>query len=127
MSSLNLENDRGWHDIVIFDRKTSKETKYKIPVELTVFETERMLELSEQIDKIFNEQISNDGSAQFRLYSKKSTEMCTILFQHFQPQITSENIEKMLTFKDIAEITGFFQSNRYLKEKEESSKKTIAD
>lgn len=126
--SLNLENDRGCHEIIVFDKNVNKETKYKIPVELTVFETEKMLELSEQLDKIFNEQISDDGSAQFRLYVKKTSEMCAILFQHFQPKITTEYVEKMLTIQQMLEITGFFQSNRFLKEKEDAeSKKMIAD
>ena len=129
MSHLNLHENKGWHTIEIKEENgTVKE--FKIPVELTVADTENMLAMYDDIDKLQDEQIRDDGSAQLRLFWDKMFGMTLILFQKYQPEITELYLRKNLTSNDVLALTGFFSSNRYLKtqaENNDKAKKAIAD
>ena len=126
MAHLNLHDEKKFHTVEIRD-KTGQLKSFKIPIELTVAETERMLALYEEVDKLQDEPIQ-DESAQLRYFWEKMFGMATILFQHFQPEIDEQYLRENLTSHDVLTLSGFFQNNRYLKLKEqEDEKKALAD
>jgi hypothetical protein len=124
MAHLNL-TDKKYHTLTLRD-KNGIEKEYKIPVELTVAETEAVLALYEEVDELMTAVVS-DETSQFRFFWDKMFGMCTILFQHYQPEITETDLRNLLSTNDVLTLTNFFNSNRYLKVKEENEKKALAD
>lgn len=121
MSHLNLHESQRWHTVEI--KETNGNVKeFKIPIELTVADTERMLAMYDEIDALQDEQIRDDGSAQLRLFKDKIFAMTLILFQVYQPDISERYLQDNLTYSDALTLTGFFQSNRFLKIKSENEK-----
>lgn len=119
MSHLNLHESKGWHTVEIKE-SNGVIKEFKIPIELTVAETEEMLVMYDEIDRLQDELIRDDGSAQLRLFWDKMFAMVYILFKVYQPDITELYLRQNLTSNDVIALTGFFSSNRYLKTKAEN-------
>lgn len=110
MKTLNLYKNRKSTAI-----KVGKDT-YLIPNEYTVEEVERMLELRvkrEEMNKA--EAIVGLEQAQYREYLNVVFDQLSILFQHFQPEVTSEELKKRITEKEALEIVDFYNEHRQSK------------
>lgn len=91
----------------------------KIPYELSVEEVERLLEINVQIDKLAEQKIDDeDFNAQtesLKTFWSFLFAQCTIIFRHYQPEVTEEYLRKHLSDTVALEITGFFENNRTYK------------
>jgi len=128
MGRLKLKGLDSYHTVEVMVDGKWKE--FKIPIELSVGETEEILELHEEVEKAQEELIREDGSAQLRYVFEKMLAICFVLFKRYQPDTTIEFLQDNLTQNDIMTIAGYFQSNRYLQQKEQKGgdeKKQQAD
>lgn len=119
MPILTLTNDRGYHEIEVFeDDKFVR--KLRIPKEFKVAEIERVLDLQTEAEQIAKERVDGDGSEQSRLFWDKIFIILEVLFKVYQPEITQVELRKWFSYDQALKITGFFENNRFLNTKEES-------
>lgn len=88
---------------------------YKIPNEFTVEEFERLLEKRSVYEKIKNEEVvEGHEDAQKKRFFNAVFNQLVILFQHYHPDMTADELKKILTPKEALEILNFFDEYRHL-------------
>lgn len=118
MHALDLYKSRTHSEVKLADGKT-----YKTPNEFTVEEVERVLELEIErnaLEKMQAEDVKNltPENAEFKRYMGIVFSQLTILFQHYQPEITTEYLKSVMTQKEALGMLGFFQKYRHIAIKE---------
>lgn len=108
MKTLNLYTERSFNIVKLADGK-----EYKIPNELTVEEVERLLERQIAVESVAQQKVDGDGNQQLRQFWDLVFQEIEILFQHFHPKTTADELRKILTYKQALDIIGFYKSNRY--------------
>jgi hypothetical protein len=118
--------DRAYHTLDIAMEKGIVK-QFKIPAELTVSEIERLLEAQIKIDKLADEQVSDTGTAQLRLYWSYIYAQLEIIFRHFHPEVDADYLKLNLLPTDAIRILAFFSENRYIEKpvEETDSKKKL--
>jgi len=131
MQTLNLYKDRQPY-IVNIELKGKAKT-FKIPNELTIEESERLLEAELQIAELSKQEVANkkDGEEKLDQYFSGVYQYLLILFSKYQPEIeTAEDIKKMMTQAEAIRVIEFFKKKRFLHllglddEESESKKKS---
>lgn len=112
MPVLDLYKERKHTTIKLADSK-----EYKIPNEYTVAEAERLLELREQQEALEKEEVE-DQPTQLKKFWALVFDQLSILFQHYQPEVTAEYLKKHITQNEGLAMLGFFQKYRHLALKE---------
>jgi len=106
--------ERAYHTIEIAESWRKRRT-LSIPYELTVEEVERLLELNERIDRLYEEEVADDPTKMLekvREYWGYVFNQVTILLQHCQPEITDEYCRNKLSEQDALRIIQFFDLHR---------------
>lgn len=112
MHALDLYKSRKHSVVTLADGK-----EYKIPNEYTVEEVERLLELRVEQEAIEKEEVV-DKDGQLPRFWSVVFDQITILFQHYQPEVTTEYLKSVITQNEALEMLGFFQKYRHLALKE---------
>ena len=114
METLDLYKDRRPYNVVV-DIK-GKKTTFKIPTELTVEESERLLEAEIRANALAKEEAGEKEEAEMKLehYFNNLLEYILILIGHYQPAITMEELKKTLTQSEIIKIFDFFRKQRFI-------------
>lgn len=123
MSKLDIYAPRPYHVLEIAMEKGIKKT-FKIPSELTIGEVERLLETQSKLDKLQDEQATDGGTAQLRLYWGYIYAQLEIIFRHYQPEVDADYLRENLLPKDAIAILNFFAENRYIDKEENSDDKS---
>lgn len=113
MPHLDLFKERKFSVIKLGDGK-----EYKLPAEFTVEEVERILEIREETEAVEAEEVIDDGKAQRERHAGLLFSQLEIMFQHYQPDIDSKRLRKILTLNEAMEILGFFSKYRHIAIKE---------
>jgi len=93
-------------------------SEYKLPNEYTVEEVERVLELHEEIEALEQQEVVGDGKAQRERHTALIFAQLEVMFGHYQPDITAEQLQKVITHNEALEIVGFFRKYRHTAFKE---------
>lgn len=92
--------------------------EYKIPNEYTVEEVERLLELRVEIEALESRDAEdatlNRDNVHFKAYLDLVFAQLTIIFQHYQPEVTTEYLKSVVTQNEALEMLGFFQKYRHI-------------
>lgn len=115
MQTLNLYKDRQPY-IVNLELK-GKVKSFKIPNELTIEESERLLEAELQIAELSKQQVENkkDEDEKLEQYFGSLYQYLLILFSKYQSEIeTVEDIKKMMTQQEAIRVLEFFKKKRFL-------------
>lgn len=114
MDTLDLYKDRKPYEVILEVRGGKQ--SFKIPTELTVEESERLLETEIRISKISNEEQSNkkEDKEKVQKYFDSLLEYILILLEHYQPEITMAKLKKLVTNVEALKIFEFFKKQRYL-------------
>lgn len=115
MQTLNLYKDRQPY-IVNLELKGKMKT-FKIPNELTIQESERLMEAEIQISELSKQEVENkkDGEEKLDQYFNGVYQYLLILFSKYQPEIeTAEDIKKMMTQAEAIRVIEFFKKKRFL-------------
>jgi len=109
MPHLDLYKTREHSTVKLEDGKT-----YKIPNEFTVEELERLYEKRQAFEAIKSEPVDDDKVEEQteRLYQAAFAQL-EIVFQHYQPDITADELRQLLTPSEALEILGFFDEYRH--------------
>jgi hypothetical protein len=126
MATLDLYKNRQFNSVKLTDKTTQKEIEYKLPNEYTVEEIERLLELQVQRESMEKQDVKDRGEEQLQEFWRVVFDQLEILFQHYQPEITSATLRSLLTHKEALEIVGFYNTNRFQKNSEKPSGKKKA-
>lgn len=125
MRALNLYKSRKCSTVKLNDGKT-----YKLPNEYTVEEVERLLELRAEQEALETQEVTEE-EAQLNKFWVVVFDQIEIIFQHYQPEVTSTDLKKLLTHNEALEILGFFDKYRHQaikeinQESEKDSKKKV--
>jgi hypothetical protein len=115
MQTLNLYKDRQPY-IVNLELKGKKKT-FKIPNELTIEESERLLEAELQIAELSKQEVESkkDENEKIGQYFGSLYQYLLVLFSKYQPEIeTVEDIKKMMTQQEAIRVLEFFKKKRFL-------------
>ena len=114
MDTLDLYKDRQPYEVIL-EVKGGKKT-YKIPTELTIEETERILEVELRINATAKEEIENKKDEKIKLdrYFSFLLEYILILLQHYQHEITLDDLKKTISRAEAIRIFEFFKKQRFL-------------
>jgi len=126
MPTLDLYKVRKPNTVKVFNRLTQKTCEYLIPIEYTVEEVERFLELQaqrEKFEKVFIEKGKEEEQVMY--HYKVVFDQIEILFQHHQPELNSEELKKILTYKDALDVLSFFKKYRSVQSQNDSAKKKL--
>ena len=108
MNTLDLYKERKHSEIKLSDGIT-----YKIPNEYTVEEVERLLELQMKREKIENaEVVQEKQEEQIKHFHESVFAQLEVIFQHYQPEMTTEVLKKKITINEALEMVGFFEKHR---------------
>lgn len=121
MQALDLYKSRKHSVITLADGK-----EYKIPNEYTVEEVERLLELRAEQEAIESEEVE-DKDGQLPKFWNVVFDQITILFQHYQPEITTEYLKSVITQNEALEMLGFFQKYRHIALREIAQEKSQSE
>jgi len=115
METLDLYKDRRPYTVIL-EVKGGKKT-FKIPTELTVEESERLLEAEIRISALSKEEVEagKEAERQLDVYFALLKEYILILLQHYQPKLEMDDLNKMLSRAEIVKIFEFFKKQRFLK------------
>ena len=131
MQTLNLYKDRQPYTVNL--ELKGKMKTFKIPNELTIQESERLMEAEIQISELSKQEVANkkDGEEKLDQYLSGVYQYLLILFSKYQPEIeTAEDIKKMMTQAEAIRVIEFFKKKRFLHllglddEESESKKKS---
>jgi len=131
MQTLNLYKDRQPYTVNL--ELKGKMKTFKIPNELTIQESERLMEAEIQISELSKQEVANkkDGEEKLDQYFSGVYQYLLILFSKYQPEIeTAEDIKKMMTQAEAIRVIEFFKKKRFLHllglddEESESKKKS---
>lgn len=130
MQTLNLYKDRQPYTVNL--ELKGKIKTFKIPNELTIEESERLIEAEIQIAELSKQEVQNkkDGEEKLEEYFKSLYQYLLILFSKYQPEIeTTEDIKKMMTQQEAIRVLEFFKKKRLLHllglDEEETKKKRL--
>jgi hypothetical protein len=91
-----------------------KKQEFQIPTELTVAETERILErevlLSAVMVKEVEEAEKKDAISEF---VDAAVGYLEVLFNRYHPEMTADLLKETLTHREVIRITQFFKAKRY--------------
>jgi len=115
METLDLYKDRKPYTVIL-EVKGGKKT-FKIPTELTVEESERLLEAEIRISALSKEEVEEGKEAEKQLdvYFALLKEYILILLQHYQTKLEMADLNKMLSRAEVVKIFEFFKKQRFLK------------
>lgn len=112
MQTLNLYKDRRPYDIILDVR--GKQKTFKIPTEITVEESERLLETEIKIKKLFGQEVDTKNKQEkIDEYFDTLLEYILVLLEHYQ-DITKEELKKMMSQAEIIRVFEFFKQQRFL-------------
>lgn len=120
MQSKNIFKDRRFTILKIKDRD------FKIPNEYTVEEVERLLELEVKQKDIEKEYVADEyveKAEQLKGFYKVIFGRLEIMLQHYQPEITADEIRSMVTHTEALDILDWFEQHRYFEASEDVKKK----
>lgn len=133
MENLDLYKDRAPYTVNL-EVKGGKKT-FKIPTELTVEESERLLEIEMRIAAASKEEASGNkrqDKQKVDAYIGFLLEYILILLQHYQPELDMAALKKMVSRAEAIKIFEFFKRQRFLKilgldtsDQDDGSKKKI--
>ncbi len=131
MQTLNLYKDRQPY-IVNLELKGKKKS-FKIPNELTIEESERLLEAEIQIAELSKQQVENkaDEEEKINAYFNSLYQYLLILFSKYQPEFERvEDVKKIMTHQEAIRILEFFKKKRFvhllgLDDEPETKKKSL--
>jgi hypothetical protein len=114
MDTLDLYKDRTPYNVVL-EVKGGKKT-FKIPTELTVEETERLLEAELKISAIVKQEVEDkkDEKEKVDQYFSFLLEYILLLLQHYQKNLTMTDLRKMISRAEAIRIFEFFKKQRFL-------------
>lgn len=101
--------------------------EYKIPNEYTVEEVERLLELTEEGDRIKAKKVTEgtpEAEASLVLFWDNIFAQLEIIFSSLNPEVDVAQIKAEVTHNEALEIIGFFNEYRALASTEKQSEKT---
>lgn len=108
MATLDLFKKRRYSEI-----KLNSGEVFKIPNEYTVEEVERLLELQIIQKKLESSEVNEEKKdKQILSFFNIIFDQLEIIFQNYQPNITSDYLKKHLTQNEALEIIGFFNKYR---------------
>lgn len=99
------------------------ERDFKLPNEYTVEEVERLLELKTKRDEIENEVASDDKKeqeSQLVAFWGIVFDQLEVIFQHYQPDITADDLRSLISHHEALGILGFYDKYRFISQKNES-------
>lgn len=130
MSTLDLFKTRPFNTVTLTDPKTQQPIVFKIPNEYLVEEVERLIEIQILRHKLEKTEYDTDDkkaeTKHLNEYWRIVFDQLEILFQHYHPEVTGEQLRSMLTHKEALEIIGFYNDNKFQEnpqEKTDSKKK----
>jgi hypothetical protein len=114
METLNLFKDR--HPYEIITELKGKKKTFKIPNELTIEESERLLEAEIQIMSLSKQEIGDkkDEEEKIKQYFNNLYQYLLVLFNRYQPEITLSDLKGMMSQAEAIRILEFFKSKRFL-------------
>lgn len=113
METLDLYKERRPYTVIL-EVKGGKKT-FKIPTELTVEESERMLEAEIRVNALAKQEVEEETSEEvLDRYFNNLLEYILVLLEHYQPDLTMEKLKKMLTRAEVVRIFEFFKKQRFL-------------
>lgn len=129
MATLNLYKEREPHKIVL--ENDGKKKEFKLPTRYTVEETERLLEAQIKITKEADKEVdvSEDDTEEYinktKSYWDAVFNQLIILFNHYHPELTKEELKRLLTRDEAIQIILFYreQQAKEVKEAAEEGKK----
>jgi hypothetical protein len=110
--TLDLYKSRQPYEVIL--EVKGKKKSFKIPSELTVEESERLLESEIKIKMMVNEKVSDDAEKKLEIYFGTLIDYMLVLLQHYQPEITADKIKKMMSRSDLEKVFEFFKQQRYI-------------
>lgn len=108
MATLDLYKQRKPHTIVVEDKGEPRELL--IPNSYTVEEIERILELQVRIDELAKKEASGEkeeARKQIDTFWDAIFEQLLVLFERYQPDMTLEELKRLLTRDEAQEIIVF--------------------
>jgi len=128
MPTLDLYKERKHATVILKDQRTQEPKEFKIPNEYTVEEIERLLELQKKRTSIESENVGENEAEQLQRFWSVVFEQLEILFQHYQPELTADDLRSWVTHQEALEILGFYDKYRLLeRDNAKSSKKKVHD
>ena len=113
MENLDLYKDRTPYSVTL-EVKGGKKT-FKIPTELTVEESERLLEAEIKISDLMKQEVDqSESDAKLKEYFDNLFAYLQILFSHYQPETTVESLRKIMTQAEAVRVLEFFKRKRFL-------------
>lgn len=120
MPTLQLYKDRRFNTI-----KIGKD-EYKIPIEYTVEEAERVLELQIDQERIESQKLGDsmaEKKYQLKSFWDNVFAQLEIMFQRYQPELTASDLKKIISGDRALDILRFFDKYRKTKLAHQESKK----
>lgn len=114
MPTLDLYKARTFNTVKLTDQVTKQEVEYKLPNEYTVEEIERLLELQIKREAMEKEPVKDRGEEQLQKFWAVVFEQLEILFQHYQPEVTADQLRSMVTRTEALEMLSFYDKYRFL-------------
>lgn len=106
MATLDLFKQRAPHKIVL---GVTKPQEYLIPMELTVEETERLLECQTTVDELAKKETTEKTKeADLQEFFEAILVQLVVLFQRYQPDTTADTLKEIMTREDAIKIWHFF-------------------
>jgi hypothetical protein len=99
---------------------------YKIPNEYSVEEVERLLELEIKTKEIENEPVSDNDiekAQQLQRFYKTIFDRLEIMLQHYQPDVTADDLRSKMTHTEALDVLGWFEKHRHFEASEDAKKK----
>ena len=115
MSAPILYKERQFSEVKL--GKPGAEKTYKIPNEFTVEEWERIYELAQQFKRVKDEQVAPEGTPerekQLQEFWGSAWAQLEVMFQHYQPEMTADELKTIITWKEALGILDFYTEYRY--------------
>lgn len=115
MQTLNLYKDRQPYEVEL--KLKGKLRTFKIPNELTIEESERLMEAEIQLKELAKQEVNDKTDEEKKLdqYFKVLYQYLLILFNKHQPEIEKvEHVKQMMTQQEAVSVLEFFKKKRFL-------------
>lgn len=113
METLDLFKDRKPYTVIMEVKGGKKE--FKIPTELTVEESERLLEREIVVKEMMKEEVEEKNEKQkINQLLDNVFEYILILLQRYNPEMEKEHLKKMLSYAEAIRIFEFFKQQRFV-------------
>lgn len=120
MPNLDIYKGRKFNTVTFGDKV------FKIPLEYTVEEVERLLELDTKRKSVQDEVIENQEE-QLKTFWELVFNQLEIIFQHYQPEMTVDDLRVIVSHNEALGILGFFDEYRNKLKEQSESKETKED